>query len=128
MRVLLDAVLDKVTTLKDRSVKLIFETQELGDDSCAKIFSMRSRIGWLLFASDDESVDNLEAEIPKDRPKSFENDRSQSEILRTKIYILWKEMGSPGNFDDFKRPKMETVIRWFDDLIERAKIEKPRLP
>lgn len=118
MRVLLSAVLDKASTMKDRSVKLIFETQELNSDDCAKLFALRQQMGWLVFASADESDADMEQLIPDEPPKEFKDDKSPSQRMRSVLFVWWTQLGSVGNFETFYRDKIEVMINWVKEKLD----------
>ena len=73
------AILETPTSRKDRSIKLVFEANEIGDEQAAAAFSMRQQFGWLLFSPD--SIDDRA--IPDEPAPSFEDDRPPRENQRT---------------------------------------------
>ena len=108
------ATLDKLTTLKDGSFKLIFETQEINRDDGSSLLAMRNSIGWLIFAPDSTK----EVVIPEEPVKEFTNDKTPSQRLRAVLYILWnKEYKSQCDFDSFYKSRMEKVINMYKDRL-----------
>lgn len=96
------AFLEKVTTLKDGSVRILFETQELDVTSCTNLFQMRQALGWLVFAPQSLK----EVEILDEPVRSFKEEKTPSQRLRAVLFVLWKQLGSKGVFNDFYEKKM----------------------
>jgi hypothetical protein len=108
----LGAILDKLTTLKDGSVKLIFETQELDRDKAADLIAMRNQLGWLVFAPNGTP----QVDIPSEPAREFKDDVSPSQRLRNVLFVYWKQLGGTGIFEDFYKSK---INRWIDAIKER---------
>lgn len=107
------ALLDKITTLKDGSVKLVFETQELSAQMAANLLEQRNQQGWLIFAPSNSTVT-----VPDEPPPEFKADKTPSQRLRAVLFVLWKQEGSKADFDAFYRGKMERMIDWVKDKLE----------
>ena len=106
------ATLDKVTTMKDGSLKITFETQEIDDERGAALLGMRNKIGWVVFAPNGTP----HVEVPDELATEFKNDKSPSQRLRSVLYIYWKQEGQRGTFDDFYRMK---INRWIEAIKEK---------
>jgi hypothetical protein len=79
------AILDKITTLRDGSCKVLFETQELDGPSAQELFSLRGKLCWLIVASSDKK----EVVVPESPPKEFEGLKTQSQRIRAILFVLW---------------------------------------
>lgn len=111
--VTLQAILSNVSTRKDGSLKLVYETQELNARDGAALLDMRNRIGWLLFAADQIQ----DEDIPDEKLNSeMDGDKSPSQRLRAVLFVFWKRRGGQGTFNDFYRSQVE---RWIDQVKER---------
>lgn len=100
-------LLDKITTLKDGSFKVIFETQELNSTEGGFLLAMRNRPGWLTFSPNQTTA----AELPDAEAPEFKSDKSSSQRLRATLFVLWKQQyGGTGDFELFYRQQMERFI------------------
>lgn len=114
MKVLVSACLESAKTLKDRSIKLVFETQEMSAEQCAQLFSLRNQIGWLIFASENET----EVNVPQEPPQEFKTNKTPSKRMRDVMFVWWKQTSPNQDFESFYRDKIETVINWIKDKLE----------
>lgn len=106
MKVSVPGILDSVSTMKDRTLKLVFRTQELPSDQAGVLHGLVHNQGWCLFA--DQVL--KEADVPEFTPE-FKNDKTPGQRLRASIYVLWEQSGKPGNdFDLFYKQRMESLI------------------
>ena len=108
------AILDKLTTLKDGSLKLTFETQELQAASAANLMGMCNKLGWLVYAPNKQD----QIFVPDEPPKEFKNEKSHSQRLRAVQFVLWKQLGGKGEFESYYRANMEKVISWFREKLD----------
>lgn len=112
--VTLQAYLDKITTLKDGSVRVTFTSQELSAESCTALMQYRQQFGWLLFSG--QTLSDLD--IPKDQAKDFRDDKTPSQRMRGVLYVLWKHLGSPDTFVAFYSSEMERQIERVKERLE----------
>lgn len=108
--IILPAIFESIRSLKDRSYKLVFETNELSPDQLSSLGQHIQNPGYLAFNKDvfkKEMLDLLDS-VKTD----FEDmGKSKSERLRNVLYILWKQKNEGYEiFDDFYNAKMEKVI------------------
>jgi hypothetical protein len=101
-----EAILDSISTLKDRSIKMVFYTQEVGAEQGFKLFSMRNSYGWLLFKDNPIQKED----IPDDDALEFAKMKTSSQRLRSTLFVLWNQLGRPGEFDPFYKREMEAFI------------------
>lgn len=112
-QVQIGAILDSISTRKDKSIKIVFETNEVSAQEAQIIFSMRDSFGWLSFSPSKEAI-----EVPEEPPPEFTNQKSYSQRLRACLYRLWEQKGTPGDSESFYREHMEKVINWVKDRLE----------
>lgn len=113
MKVQLPAQLTKVETRSDRTVKLVFDTRELGEDS-ATLFKLAHSEGWLVFAS----TEITEADIPDEKADSMTTTKTQAQRLRATLFVLWQQRGKQGDFESYYRTQMERIIETIKDKLE----------
>lgn len=100
------ATLDSISTRKDKSIKVVFETQEVTPEQGTALMARRDSYGWLIFVPSDHQ----EVEIPDEPPAEFLGQKSMSQRLRGAIHIWWEQSGRPGDSESFYREKMERFI------------------
>lgn len=108
------AIFDSLSTRKDKSFKLVFETNELSHAEAANLFELRDQHGWLIFAP----FETQEVEIPSEPPSDFEANKSQSQRLRAVLYVLWSQGKKEFSWEEFYRTKMESIINKIKDRLE----------
>lgn len=108
------AYMDKITSLKDGSFKMVFEGQELSAQDSTALFSLRGKLGWVLFSPNELS----EADIPKEPIKEFKDQKSHALRLRNTIFVLWKQHGEQGDFETFYKQEMERHINMVKEKLE----------
>lgn len=99
---LTSAILDKITTMKDGSLKITIVTQELPPQEMAK-----------LFMNINQEITNVK--LPKDSSQP----KSKSERLRNVIYMLWKQEYT-GKYPDsnlFYESYMNEIIEKIKDKL-----------
>lgn len=116
MKVHLAAALSKAETRVDGSVKLVFDTRELSGESIATLFSLARQEGWLLFATQDEALD--EADIPDEKPDTMLQTKTQAQRIRAVLFKLWKLRGERNSFDDFYKKHTELFIDRIKEELE----------
>lgn len=114
-RIQVPAILDKLTTLKDNSLKLVFHTNEVSPSDAAALMMMSNSFGYLLFAPSR----HREVSIP-DLPgaTAAPGKKSQSQRLRASLYRLWESKGQSGDFETFYKRRMEHLIGWVQEQID----------
>lgn len=116
MKTLLAAQIDSIRTLKDKSLKITLESQELTPQVKAELMSYDGLLKVLISDTNIQNeiiseVDNLDLEVGEKR--------SPSERLRNVLYILWEQ--NPSGYDDFNlfyRNRMERIINQIKDKLQ----------
>ena len=101
-------MVESITTRKDKSVKLVFGTQELSPNEAGLLFQYMNQLMsvYICPASIDsreiEQIDKLEPEL---------NNRTQSQRIRNVLYLLHKN-NTEGfkTFDEYYKAKTEIYI------------------
>lgn len=104
-------------SLADRTIRLIFGTQELTPEQMANIHWSLNKVGWLAFAPDPfttmelEELDNLKVEFD-------DTEKSPSQRLRAVLYRLWEQKNEGYDlFTDYYKAKMEMIINHFKNKL-----------
>lgn len=100
----------------DRSWRIVFETQELSGEDVKILADAFQGQGWLVYKP------NSEVEVA-DIPEGYADPgvKSPSQRLRAKIFILWKQKGSKGEFEGYYRTAIERLVAIIDAQLEDNK-------
>lgn len=90
--------LETISTLKDGTIKLVFETQELKPKDVGILFSYRNSLGYLSFKPETFSDEELKI-IEGLKVEDFEGNKSPSKRMRDILFRLWQQDNS--GYDDF---------------------------
>lgn len=101
--VLLPAMFNNLTLLKDGSVNLKFDTRELSGEEISALLGYRNTEGWLQFSQNNEFK-----APPKENAKT--DNASPSERMRDVIYALYKDRNAEGTFETYYATRMEQLI------------------
>lgn len=108
--IIIPAILDSYRSLKDRTLKVTFETNEPTPDQLKDIGISVQKFGFLAFRSGEKEgeLQSIMEQIPK---VDIEFGKTKSQRLRGALYRLW-ELDSKGYdvFDDFYNSHMEKLI------------------
>lgn len=111
------AGLEGYRSLKDRTLKLTFETGEMSPEQMANIHYSLNKVGYLAFSPDPFATHELE-EIDKLKVEFDDTGKPPSQRLRAVLYRLFEQ--SPegyGTFNDFYNARMEKLINHFKDKL-----------
>lgn len=116
--IILPAILESFRSLKDKSYKITFESNELTPEQAGGLNSNLGDFGYLAFKEDPfkqsekDMIDSLESDF--EDPK-----KSQGQRLRGVLYRLWEQ--SPEGFDTFTKfydHKTEKIIGHFKEKLD----------
>ncbi len=106
----LPATFDGLSSLKDGSFNLKFNTNEISGDQFAILKEYLQKFGWLLFKPSDESF--VQSEVPEYDPALHDEKKSPSERLRAVLFLRWKNTApeTRGDWDAFYKQRIEMYI------------------
>ena len=107
----LPSILTSYRDKVDGSATLSFATRELTDEEVLILRKFRGSEGWLLFAENDIS----EKEIPKEEAPL--EGKSASQRLYNVMFKVWKEQDGVGDFEAWRKTKMEKIISLYKDML-----------
>ena len=109
------AIMDGVKTLKDRTIKITFQTQEMSPEDAADCMRLNQSFGWLIFAPENAG----QVTIPDEPPPEFKNTKTPSARMRAVLFVYWQQLGGEGGFETFYREKMEMMINWVKEKLDQ---------
>ena len=115
---IIPAILSSYQSLKDKTLKLVFETNEPTPEQLMSIAQLSQSFGFLAFKKDAFKTE--EKAILQSLESGFEDTgKSKSKRLRNVLYRVY-ESNSEGYevFDDYYNAKMEKLIDHFKEKID----------
>jgi hypothetical protein len=102
----LPAAVTKVTTLRDRTVRLQVDCQEIPPEQMAEVFSLLDTLGWFFFHP--KPIAEIDTKgLPEVKPR---DGRTPSQRLRACLYVLWEQRHPDAPFEAFYEAQMERII------------------
>lgn len=106
--VLFAAIVDKITTLKDKSCKIVLDTQELTPARAGELFTLLNSLASVYISpavidtKEMQQVDAIEPEMPG---------KSPSQRMRNVMFLLYRQDAEGfKEFDGYYKTKMEGII------------------
>lgn len=98
------AILTGFATKVDGGATVRFNTNELRDNDVLELKRRQGTFGYLLFKPNEF--------MPEDIPKEDADDanKTPSKRLRGALFVLWKQTGAEGDFENYYRTYMEKII------------------
>ncbi len=114
MKLTLPATIEKITTRADNTIAVTISTQEMQPEASTALFSLKGKLGWLLFAE----TSLVEEDIPKESAPEFKGDKSPSQRIRACLYKYWEKNTSKGiPFDTFYKQWAEKKVQEIKDTL-----------
>jgi hypothetical protein len=106
--ILVACIVDKITTLKDKSVKITLDTQELKASNAGELFTLLNSL-CTVYISPAEVTSREMAQVDAVEPEM--QGKSPSQRMRTVLFLLWKQDNEGFKvFDMYYQGKMEKYI------------------
>jgi len=114
----LPAFLESYRSLKDRTLKLVYEISELTPDQMVDLHTSVNKTGFLAFNIDPFKSNDLQflsdMEVDYDDPG-----KTPSKRLRGVLYRNWEQVNEGyKTFEDYYRSKMEVIIVHFKGKLD----------
>jgi len=116
--IILPAILEGYRSLKDRTLKVTFETNEPNPEQLTQIALGNQKFGYLAFVVGEKEgeLQKIMEEMPK---QDIEFGKSKAQRLRGVLYRMW-EQNKKGYevFDDFYNFYMERIITHYKSNLD----------
>lgn len=112
------AILESYRSLKDKTLKITFETNEPTGEQLIQIANGIGRFGFVAFKEDQ--FKEKEKEMLESLKSDFNTEgKTKSQRLRAVMYRNWEQDNLNYHvFDDYYNHKMEKIIMHYKDLLE----------
>ena len=108
--IIFPAQLESYRSLKDKTIKVVFETNELTPEQMLGVASSLQQFGYLAFKN--EPFKSNEKEVIENLKSDYEdNGKTPGQRLRAVMFINYEQRNEGyKTFSDFYNAKMETII------------------
>ena len=112
------AIMESYRSLKDKTIKITFETNELTPEQLTQIALHNQKFGFLAFKEDAFKED--EKSFINDLESSYEDKgKTPSKRLRNVLFVMFKQDNKGyDNFSDFYNYRMEQFINHIKSKLE----------
>lgn len=110
------ATIGGIQTMSDKGLKLAVYTQELNPEEAVKVFSLKDKIGWMVFSESNVQESDIKLD---DLPSEIKGDKSPSKRLRDRMAVYYKDSrGSMNGFNSFYEENLDNFGQKFLDKIK----------
>lgn len=115
--IVVEGIIEKVETRKgDKTLKIVFGTQEIPNEKKAELFSLVDDYGFVAFSA--VQIDKIE--VPELAPE-FKTDKTPSQQLRDVMYIYWEQnykgkQGAP-EWEMFYKTQMLKHVEYYKNKL-----------
>jgi uncharacterized protein YihD (DUF1040 family) len=116
--IIIPAILESYRSLKDKTIKLVFDTNELTPEQMMGVAGSLQQFGYLAFKS--EPFKNNEKEVIENLKSDYEDTgKTPSQRLRGVLFVNWQQ-SSEGykTFVDYYAAKMEIIINHYKGKLD----------
>ena len=118
MGIILNGIIENVSTRKDRSLKITIGTQELGSKSTSELFELSNNIA-NIYISANQISNEIKTEIDKHSKDEVDKIKSPSQRLRAVLFLNYKENSLGFNtFENYYASKMEQIINHYKGKLD----------
>jgi hypothetical protein len=117
MKIVFDATLEGLSTRMDNTIKVTIGTQEMNSQQAASLFELRGKFCKVLLSS--TAIESKEVEQVDSLPiKDESNNKSNSQRLRSVLFINWQQSKQTTNFDDYYNSEMNRIIDHYKSKLQ----------
>lgn len=112
-KLIIAAVVEKIETRADKTLKVVLATQEIDSSEAATLFGFKGEYCKVLLSTTNiEKAQELA--VDQAQVKDSREIKSKAQRLRNTLYRVWEiTPGAPDDFDDYYNNKMEELITHF---------------
>jgi hypothetical protein len=112
MKIVFDATLEGLSTRMDDTIKVVIGTQEVTAEQGLALLKLRGKFCKVMLS--DTAIEQKEIDAVDSLPiKDESNNKSNSQRLRSVLFLLWQQSGNSSTFDDYYKGSMNTIIDHF---------------
>jgi hypothetical protein len=121
--IFLASQIESISTRADRTLKVVFSTQELSPQDAGRLFSLNQKMAYIGIKEEAFSNNDLDIVSQLQAAPNDIKQKTPSHRLRAILYVYWNEdnAGYP-DFDSFYTHTMEMIIQHFKSKLDVLKI------
>jgi len=109
MKIVFDATLEGLSTRMDDTIKVVIGTQEVTAEQGLALLKLRGKFCKVMLS--DTAIEQKEIDAVDSLPiKDESNSKSNSQRLRSVLFINWQQSKQTTNFDDYYNSEMNRII------------------
>ena len=117
MKLVLESIVDGISTLKDGSLKVVLSTQEVDSSTAASLFNFRNKFCKVLIS--DSNITNLESELVDSTSIAVgKKPKSESSRLRAVLFRVHEQGNSDVEFENFYKNEMNKIIEHYKSKLD----------
>lgn len=114
MNASLAATITKVTTMRDKTVRIQVDCQEIDPEYMAELFALNDKLGWFFFK--DKPIKEIDtSQLPDIQVEKWEKHPSQR--MRAVLFRMWEQTDKKKTFEEYYREKMEQLIEMLKEKL-----------
>ena len=116
--IIIPAILESYRSMKDKTIKIVFESNELTPEQMLGVASNHQQFGYMAFKN--EPFKNNEKEVIENLKADYEETgKTPSQRLRGVLYVNF-EQANEGykTFTDYYNAKVETIINHYKSKLD----------
>lgn len=117
MKIVLDGVIEALSSRQDGSVTVKFSTQELDSSKGGELFQLRGKYCKALFS--DSNITTLEAElVDSTQVATTKKNKTPSQRLRAVLFRCHEQSELQIDFDDYYKTEIERIIEHYKNKLQ----------
>ncbi len=117
MKVVLESIVEGISTRVDGTLKLTISTQEVDSSTAGQLFQFRGKFVKCLLS--DTNISALEEElVDSTKLVGGKKQKSESQRLRAVLFRLHEQVNDGSDFELFYKTKMNELIEHFKSKLE----------
>ena len=117
MKLVLESIVDGISTLKDGSLKVVLSTQEVDSSTAASLFNFRNKFCKVLIS--DSNISSLEEElVDSTQLVAGKKPKSESSRLRAVLFRYHEQSNSEAEFENFYKNEMNKIIEHYKSKLD----------
>jgi len=116
-KLILESIVEGISTRVDGTLKLTLSTQEIDSDLAGKLFHFRGKYIKCLLS--DSNITTLEEElVDNSKLVGCKKQKSESQRLRGVLFRLHEQLNSELDFETWYKQEMNIIIEHFKNKLE----------
>ena len=116
MKILLESIVESISTRSDGSVKITLGTQELDSSAAGNLFQLRN--GFVKVLLSDTNISAIEESlVDEQKIQGGKKAKSPQQRLRSVMFRVHEQQGISQEFDEWYKSEIENLINRYKDFL-----------